>query len=124
MDTRSGAILLVDDDASIRSVLCAFLENQGYTVLVAASGEEALLLGKDYQGTIVLVITDMLMPGISGQEVVQQLLIGRPGLRVIYMSGYCEETATVGPPPKVLSVFLAKPFTMTELAKAVQVLTC
>jgi CheY-like chemotaxis protein len=124
MDAASSprSILLVDDDHFIRGVLRTFLIKQGYQVLVAASGEEALRLSEEHTAALDLVITDLIMPGMSGQEMVQRLLAGRPGLRVIYMSGYSDECAGATQDPQVLSLYLAKPFTMTDLGQAVKTL--
>jgi two-component system, cell cycle sensor histidine kinase and response regulator CckA len=114
------ALLLADDDPYIRRVMRTFLTNSGFHVLAAASGEEALALSRAHAGAIELVISDLGMPGMSGQELVQHLLTERPGLRVIYMSGCAEEGGLTAQAQRVLSLYLAKPFTMSELSQAVQ----
>ncbi len=85
----SETILLVEDDDGVRSVTSRVLRNFGYHVHEAASGARALELWKTHQEGIALVLTDMIMPdGISGRELVERLLLERPELRVIFMSGY------------------------------------
>ncbi len=121
-DDAPATILLVDDDPYIRGVMRTYLANQGYQVLTATSGEEALQLSEDHAGPIELAITDLIMPGMTGQELVQQLLATRPAVRVIFMSGYCDEGVAAVQAQQVLSLYLAKPFTMAELLQAVQAL--
>jgi two-component system cell cycle sensor histidine kinase/response regulator CckA len=84
----SETILLVEDDAALLRILQEGLMHQGYTVLAAQSGQGALDLALQHKGAIDLVITDMIMPGMSGYELVSQLLLDRPSLRVLYISGY------------------------------------
>jgi two-component system cell cycle sensor histidine kinase/response regulator CckA len=81
-------ILLVEDEAALLEILKETLEHQGYTVLAAPGGQQALDLARRCEGTIDLVVTDVVMPGMSGYELVSQLVVERPGLRVLYVSGY------------------------------------
>src|SRR6185312_16854643 len=113
-DASAPAILLVDDDPFIRGVMRTYLTNHGYRVLLADGGAEALRLSAEFAGRIDLVITDLMMPGMSGRELVRRLLPARPRLRVIYMSGYSDESLANDDGEDVVSIFLAKPFTMTE----------
>jgi two-component system, cell cycle sensor histidine kinase and response regulator CckA len=121
-DAPAPAILLVDDDPFIRGVMRTYLTNHGYRVLLADCGTEALRLSAEFAGPIDLVITDLMMPGMSGRELVRRLLPGRPRLRVIYMSGYSDESLANDEGEDVMSIFLAKPFTMTELSHTVAAL--
>jgi CheY-like chemotaxis protein len=120
-DTRP-ALLVVDDDVFIRSVMRTYLTDHGYDVLVASSGAEALELSRAHAGAIDLLITDLFMPGMGGLELVETLVAERPTLRVIYMSGDPDDGATAEQGQRVLSLYIAKPFTMTALNEAVRAL--
>jgi CheY-like chemotaxis protein len=81
-------VLLVEDEASLRMLTRNILEESGYTVLEAGTGVEAIDTARNYLGPIHLLLTDMVMPGMSGQAVGAKLALMRPGIRVLYMSGY------------------------------------
>ena len=81
-------ILLAEDDADLRRSLRATLGRSGYAVVDAADGVEALRLAKDCQDDIELLITDLVMPRMNGPELAARLVAERPGVRVLYMSGY------------------------------------
>jgi len=89
-DVRGGdeVVLLVEDEAPVRRVALHALQRYGYTVLEAALPSEALTICRDHAGRIDLVVTDVVMPGMSGPDLVQQLLVMRPGLKVLLSSGY------------------------------------
>src|SRR5207248_8535708 len=84
----SKTILLVEDDASIRQAAYRVLTERGYPVIEAADGNEALKISRDPSQKIDLLLTDLVMPGISGREVARSLQAQRPTLQVIYMTGY------------------------------------
>ena len=84
-------VLLVEDEDSVRQLVRETLESRGYRVLEAANGSAALALAAAHSDPIHLVITDVVMPGLSGHELVQQLLPTRPGLKVLYLSGYAQD---------------------------------
>ena len=90
-DSTKATILLVDDEQSVRSIVLKILRRASYNVIEAENGEAALKLAESHPGTIDLVITDMYMPGLRGPEVAARLALTRPGLRVLFMSGYSEE---------------------------------
>jgi two-component system cell cycle sensor histidine kinase/response regulator CckA len=116
----SETVLLVEDDAMVRRLAEATLERAGYRVLTAPSGGDALRLAAGRDGAIDLVITDVVMPGMPGPELAQRLEASQPGLRVLYMSGYADDTmARHGVNEEHVS-FLAKPFTPDELARRVR----
>ena len=97
------------------------LEEQGYTVLAASTGEEALHLARQYNADIDLVFTDVVMPGMNGSELVERLRASRSGIRVIFMSGYAEGAVRRGLLDPTTS-YLQKPFspaTLTELVRRV-----
>jgi two-component system, cell cycle sensor histidine kinase and response regulator CckA len=80
-------VMVVDDEAAVRSAVWEILQATGYFVLEAGSGEEALRICAGQEGTIHLLLTDVMMPGMSGPEVAQRLARTRPEMRVLYMSG-------------------------------------
>ena len=83
----NGTILLAEDEKEVRAVAREFLELSGYTVLKAKDGAEAVELAAKHSGVIDLLVTDMVMPGMSGRELSARLTAMRAGIRVIYMSG-------------------------------------
>ena len=113
-------VLLVEDEAAVRKVARSILEHYGYRVLEARLPVEALALSHSFSGTIEIVVTDVVMPGMNGPEMVTQLLARRPGLKVLYASGYPGSTVEH---PGLLTPevgFLTKPFTATALASKVR----
>ncbi|MFW5802505.1 MAG: transporter substrate-binding domain-containing protein [Verrucomicrobiota bacterium] len=113
-------ILLVEDEKSIRVTAAAFLERLGYTVLAADSPEAALQLASDHPDNIDLLITDVVMPGMSGRDLAEKLAPDHPAMKVLYISGY---TANVIAHRGILDTavtFLAKPFTRDDLAAKVR----
>ncbi len=113
-------ILVVEDEAAIRTVVRRVLERVGYTVLDAASGSEALELLGDLQGPLDLVITDLVMPGMSGAELAAELRRTRPGLRILMTSGYSADVVEGKIVPGVDFHFISKPYTAGELTGEVR----
>ena len=112
-------ILLTDDQAGVRAPLRRILEESGYRVIEAGGGEEALAVAGRLDGPIHLLLTDIVMPGMSGVELARKLGESR-AMKVLFMSGFSPEAvATEG---KLLpgSSFLSKPFTATALIDRVQ----
>jgi two-component system, cell cycle sensor histidine kinase and response regulator CckA len=104
----------------VRAVARETLQAQGYTVLEATNGGGALLISERHQGAIELLLTDVVMPYMSGAELAQRLTAQRPETKVLYMSGYTDDALA---PHGVLQpgiAFLAKPFTPDGLLRAVQ----
>jgi len=113
-----ATILLVDDEQSVRAIVLKILRRADYNVLEAESGDAALRIAETHPGRIDLLITDMFMPGLRGPEVATRLATSRPGLRVLFMSGYADQDARTGVPAG--ANFLNKPFSGADLAKAVE----
>ncbi len=111
-------ILVVDDEADIRTVLRAFLKAWGYEVIVAESGPAALERTKDLAGKLDLLITDFRMPSMNGIELEQQMRSRHPELKVLYMSGDLEELAK-NRKFEIAANFIAKPFQSGDLAMKV-----
>src|SRR5213592_1044324 len=116
----SETILLVEDEHLVRLLARKVLERAGYRVLVAAGGAEALDLAERYAGTIHLLLTDVVMPGMNGRELIRRLAPLRPDLRVLYMSGYADEAVAQHGVLDPGTAFLQKPFTPGGLADKVR----
>jgi CheY-like chemotaxis protein len=116
----SETILLVEDEESLRDLARETLELMGYSVLVAPHGGEALVVGERHEGTIDLLVTDVIMPHLSGPEVAEQLVRARPGLRVLYMSGYTGSALGHRRPLDPGAVLLEKPFSPDALTRKVR----
>jgi two-component system, cell cycle sensor histidine kinase and response regulator CckA len=112
-------VLVVEDHAAVRDVTVRALARQGYEVLPAAAPEEALALSQANAGRIHLVVTDVVMPGMSGPEMVGRLLAKRPQMRVLYVSGYSQDALRRGAPGAEHDL-LQKPFTPDLLARKVR----
>src|SRR5580704_811128 len=115
----SETVLLVEDEDSVRQLVRETLESRGYRVLEAANGNAALTLAAAHADPIHLLITDVVMPGLSGHELVQQLQPTRPDLKVLYLSGYAQDAFTPGTSEAQKS-FLQKPFTLQSLTRKVR----
>jgi CheY-like chemotaxis protein len=110
----------VEDSEALRNLVLSLLRRQGYTVLFARDGEEALKVSEEHAGTIHLVVTDVVMPRMGGTEMARQLLRSRPATRVLYTSGYIDN-ATLDLEAELLKgAFLPKPFTPQDLARKVR----
>jgi len=115
----TGTILLTEDEQDVREVAREFLESGGYKVIEARDGKEALQLVEKHPGTIDLLVTDMVMPGMTGQELGGLLCQKHGGLRVLYMSGYSERAAAETVQGNESIRLLTKPFSRWALLRAV-----
>jgi PAS domain S-box-containing protein len=111
-------ILLVEDEPAVRVLARRILAGLGYTVLDAANGAEALEVAAGHAGPIELLLTDVVMPGMQGPELAARLEALRPGISVVYSSGYAAGTS--GPELDHDAVFLGKPFTASDMGSAVR----
>jgi signal transduction histidine kinase/PAS domain-containing protein len=120
--THSGheTILLVEDEPSLRALIRTVLELRGYRVLEAQSGQEALHVSAQSQVAIDLLLTDLMMPEMSGMPLAEQLGKARPGLKIVYMSGFSEQEAVQQGILASGAEFLQKPFQPQELARRIR----
>jgi PAS domain S-box-containing protein len=117
---QGETILLVEDDAAVRDLAVALLEDKGYVVLAAGTGAEALKIAAAHDGSIHLLLTDVVMPGMSGREVAERLTKTRPATPVLFMSGYMDEAIGHHGPSLAGARILQKPFTAATLARRVR----
>ena len=115
-----GTILVAEDEDIVRHIVVTTLESQGYSVLAASSGEAALELASQHKGPLPLLITDMVMPGITGTELAERLKVRHKDLRVLYMSGYTDDKFVRYGMFSAPDDFIQKPFTPTMLNRIVQ----
>ncbi|MFQ5622027.1 MAG: ATP-binding protein [Paracoccaceae bacterium] len=118
--TGDGVVLLVEDEAPIRSFSARALRMRGYTVLEAGSGEEALALLSDENVHVDVLVSDVIMPGKDGPTWVREARRQRPDVKVIFISGYTEEAFGHGCPRIPDAAFLPKPFNIKELTEKVK----
>jgi CheY-like chemotaxis protein len=107
-------VLVVEDDDAVRGLAVRTLRANGYDVVIAANGREVRDLGDEQVARLQLLLTDVIMPGLNGREVAEELRRRRPGLPVLYVSGYAADTFE-GARADDSSGFLAKPFTAPTL---------
>jgi CheY-like chemotaxis protein len=115
-----GTILLAEDDDAVRAIARETLERAGYRVLAAADGSQALALAGSHDGPIDLLLTDVIMPGMNGRELAATLTRRRPGLRVLYASGYTDNMLEGQGALTPGVTLLDKPFTPADLAAKVR----
>ena len=113
-------ILVVDDEAQVRTLARDILLGAGYRVLEAEDGEQALLVAEDHQGAIHILLTDIMMPGINGKELADRFIGARPDAKAIFMSGRAAEVISDAGVLIPVDAFLAKPFTVERLLNKVR----
>jgi PAS domain S-box-containing protein len=119
-ERSSGTILLVEDELGLRSVIDESLRQEGYTVLLAENGMDALDVAARYQAPIQLLITDVIMPSVSGPQLAQSLKALRPETRVLYISGYTADKFADYPELDPELALLQKPFKLVDLGQKVR----
>jgi two-component system cell cycle sensor histidine kinase/response regulator CckA len=115
-----GLVLLVEDEDAVRSFAARALQLRGYTVMEAASGEEALEILKDDGLNVDIMVSDVIMPGLDGPAWVREARKTRPESKVIFVSGYAEDAFVGGESGIPNASFLPKPFTLPELTQRVK----
>jgi PAS domain S-box-containing protein len=118
--TGRESILVVEDDPAVMQLVERALAAQGYQVTAALGPEAAMRCSSEHPGTFDLLLTDVVMPGMSGVELARRLMASRPGLRLLYMSGYTADLIAEHGVIEPDVAFLAKPFTLGEMAIAVR----
>jgi CheY-like chemotaxis protein len=113
----SETIMVVEDQDGLRTLICEILRRNGYTVLPAANGYEALLLAEKHSGRINLMITDLVMPVMGGREVAAAIPVSHPETQVLYMSGYADNISEL---LGVGHAFIEKPFPPDALLRKVR----
>jgi CheY-like chemotaxis protein len=116
----SEIILLVEDEDMVRQVARRILARHGYTVLEAASGDDALAVSREHAGPIHLMLTDVVMPGMSGQEIAENLKLQRPEMQVLFMSGHTENAIVHHGVLDPGTAFIQKPFKHTVLTHKIR----
>ena len=122
-ETEKGGcetVLLVEDEESVRELVRVTLTTRGYKVLEAENGESGLRLASETKEPIDILVTDVMMPGMSGRELAKKLSTVRPGISVLYLSGYTEDAVVAPGALGPGAAFLQKPFTLQNLAKKVR----
>jgi len=112
---KGERVLVVEDAAPVRMLARAILEKYGYQVIEAASGEEALELAGRTEGPIDLLLTDVVMPQMNGRQLYERLCVERPGLKVLYMSGYTDNLIARRGLLEPGIALLQKPFSVERL---------
>ena len=118
--TGKEAILLVEDEEMVRELAIESLQGYGYTILDAPNGEKALAICECHEGKIDLLVTDLVMPGMNGIELARRVLDSRPGIPILFMSGYSEDAMEHLGDMAEGKAFLQKPITPTTLSRKVR----
>jgi CheY-like chemotaxis protein len=117
---RGETILVVEDDRAVRTLVCGALTAAGYNIMEAGNGEEALAMCESRSGPLDLVLSDMVMPKMSGRELARRIAEKRPELRFLFMSGYTHDILSTEERSRPEMVILEKPFSRGDLARAVR----
>jgi PAS domain S-box-containing protein len=117
-----GTVLLVEDEESVRRFAERVLSRGGYTVLMAAEGAEAMALSRQHPGIIHVLVTDLVMPRMNGSDLARRLMAERPGIRVLFISGYDRDEARTRSPMEAGTDFIEKPFSPEALLERIHLL--
>jgi len=119
-DSTGETVLLVEDEHTVREMLRDFLTASGYHLLIAEHGDEALAIAARHSGEIHVLVSDMVMPGMSGAELNRRLRATRPGVRTVLLSGYTEDESVASDRLGPDTVFLQKPFPLARLDERIR----
>lgn len=117
---RAETVLLVEDEQAVRRATAEFLALQGYTVLEAKDGVDALSVAKNHASTIHLVVSDVVMPNMSGGQLAKELAQLRPDTKLLFVSGYAGKTVLDHKVVDLETNFLQKPYTLKQLSLKVR----
>ena len=112
--------MLVEDEQPVRELVCRVLGRCGYTVLAAGHPQEAMSLSDEHTGDVHLLLTDVVMPGMSGKDLAEQLIIARPRMQVLYISGYTDDAIVHHGVLDGGIHLIQKPFSPSTLARKVR----
>lgn len=118
--TKAETLLVVEDEDVVRQLMCAVLADAGYNVLCAGTPEEALQMVRQHEGMVDLLVTDVVMPGMPGPALARDVIAMRPGLKVLFVSGYSESDITDQGVGEAGLEVLQKPFTKMALIRRVR----
>jgi two-component system cell cycle sensor histidine kinase/response regulator CckA len=118
--TGKGTILLVEDETPVRIFAARALRNKGYTILEADCGETAINLMAEHGSEVEVIVTDVIMPGMNGPTMIDKIIPGYPNVKVIFISGYAEDVFVNNYGSERSFNFLAKPFTLKQLASKIK----
>jgi len=118
--TGTETVLLVEDEEAVRQLAQEVLQSNGYRVLGASNGNEAVIVAEKHDGVINLMVTDVVMPHLGGRELAEKLSVTRPDMRVLYMSGYTDDAIVHHGVLDGRAAFLEKPFAPDALALKVR----
>ena len=116
----SETVLVVEDDSGVRELVTAMLASKGYTVLAAERPDDVESICQKHSGNIQLLLTDMILPGVSGREIAKRVGALRPGIKVLYMSGYTDDALIRDHGLDESFAFLQKPFSQGSVAAKVR----
>jgi CheY-like chemotaxis protein len=116
---RHGTILLVEDNDAVRHAVRRMLEKMGYEILEAPHGDEGIRISQRFEGHIDVLVTDLMMPRMDGRALANALAVARPGMRVVFVSGYTDDAVLRRGLVDSTHAFVQKPFTGEELAHTI-----
>jgi DNA-binding NtrC family response regulator len=121
MVSGEGTILVVEDDSCLRTLVDEVLSSAGYTVFVASDGASAIRIAGEYAGRIQLLLTDVILPKMSGKEIAAKIMVSRPEMKVLFMSGYTKNAMAANGTLDPEVNFIQKPWTPRKLCEMIHI---